>query len=112
MIIEIGRFMRPSRFYKRANFPRKPEPEWASFLKRGVKWPLTDSAGALAHAYGLSPGIQGRVCRSVMSSTVCASATLRKFAVTVGPHDRCRDPTSPNDSLGADGASAEPGVGE
>ena len=53
------------------------------------KMPLADSAGALAHAYGLSPGIQGRVFRSAMSSMVSArvsyvSATLRRFALASG----------------------------
>jgi hypothetical protein len=40
-----------------------------------AKWPLVDSAGALAHALGFSSGIQGRACRSVMSSMVCARAS-------------------------------------
>ena len=65
---------------------------------------------------GFSPGIHGRVCRSAMSSTVCArasyvSATLRMFDLA-SAHMIDAAMTSPNDSSGADGASAEPGMGE
>ena len=74
-----------------------------------------DSEGPLTPT-GFSPGIHGRVLARQwfldgLRQASYVSSTLRMFDLGLG-HMIDAAMTSPNNSLGADGASAEPGMGE